>query len=229
MTQTTNAIRGPEKGSVNPRRRPHRVVLRIAGFVVLVVAGIAAGGFLRFADTVAGLEPPAEPKADALVVLTGTSQRIDQAISLLEAGTGHRLLISGVHPGTTAARIRGMTRAPQSLFDCCIDIGYDAIDTVGNALETSRWAKAHGYREVLVVTNNYHMPRSLFELHRVDPETRYTGYPIINSDLKRSNWMANPDVVRAMLSEYLKLAGASLRAYLSWGDDASLRSNLPPK
>jgi hypothetical protein len=38
-------------------------------------------------------------------VLTGGTQRIDQAVNLLETGTGQRLLISGVHPDTSAARI----------------------------------------------------------------------------------------------------------------------------
>ncbi len=88
----------------------------------------------------AGLTPPEKPKADAVVVLTGGTQRIDQAVNLLETGTGQRLLISGVHPDTSAARIREMTRAPQSLFVCCVDLGYDAIDTVGNALETAKWS-----------------------------------------------------------------------------------------
>jgi uncharacterized SAM-binding protein YcdF (DUF218 family) len=77
-----------------------------------------------------------------------------------------------------------MTRAPQSLFVCCVDLGYDAIDTVGNALETAKWVRAHNYRRVLVVTSNYHMPRSLLELHRIDPETQYVGYPIVYTDLE---------------------------------------------
>lgn len=224
MTGQADPIQSDGRNRLNPRRRPHRVVLRLIAYIVLLAAGLAAGGFLRFADTVAGLQPPQTPAADAIVVLTGGYQRIDQAINLLENGTGRRLLISGVHPGTTAERIREMTRAPESLFDCCVDIGYDAIDTVGNALETARWAKKNGFANVLVVTNNYHMPRSLFELHRIDPDTRYSAYPIVNSDLKSGNWLTRPDVVRAMLSEYVKLAGAVLRAHIFPPDETSLRS-----
>ncbi|SOC84351.1 Uncharacterized SAM-binding protein YcdF, DUF218 family [Ensifer adhaerens] len=212
------------RGAWRSARPIHRVFLRRLSYVVLLLAGLLFGGFLRFADTVADLAPPEKPKADAVVVLTGGTQRIDQAVNLLETGTGQRLLISGVHPDTSAARIREMTRAPQSLFVCCVDLGYDAIDTVGNALETAKWVHAHKYRRVLVVTSNYHMPRSLLELHRIDPATQYVGYPIVYTDLKSENWMAMPEVVKAMLSEYVKLVGATIRAHLFTPDTSSLRS-----
>lgn len=212
------------RGAWRSTRPIHRVFLRRLSYVVLILVGLLFGGFLRFADTVAGLMPAEKPKADAVVVLTGGTQRIDQAVNLLETGTGQRLLISGVHPDTSAARIREMTRAPQSLFVCCVDLGYDAIDTVGNALETAKWVRAHNYRRVLVVTSNYHMPRSLLELHRIDPETQYVGYPIVYTDLKSENWMAMPEVVKAMISEYVKLVGATIRAHLFTPDTSSLRS-----
>ncbi|MGO7609535.1 YdcF family protein, partial [Rhizobium ruizarguesonis] len=76
-------------------------------------------------------------------------------------GAGKRLLISGVHPTTTPAQIRTMTQGSADLFSCCVDIGYYAIDTIGNAEEASNWIHAKVYRSVLIVTNNYHMPRSL--------------------------------------------------------------------
>lgn len=212
------------RGAWQSTRPVYRVFLRRMSYVVLILVGLLFGGFLRFADTVASLTPPEKPKADAVVVLTGGTQRIDQAVNLLETGTGQRLLISGVHPDTSAARIREMTRAPQSLFVCCVDLGYDAIDTVGNALETAKWVRAHNYRRVVVVTSNYHMPRSLLELHRIDPDTHYVGYPIVYTDLKSENWMAMPEVVKAMLSEYVKLVGATIRAHLFTPDTSSLRS-----
>ena len=53
------------------------------------------------------------------------------------------------------------------LADCCLDIGYLAQDTIGNAEETRAWAQAWGFRRIVVVTSNYHMPRSLLELLEV--------------------------------------------------------------
>lgn len=212
---TRNPIRpdpeldGPD--SVSPRRGPIRRVLRWLGFSCVLIAALIFGGFLRFADSVTTLKPPAEPRADAIIVLTGGYQRIDQAVELLQKGAGKRLLISGAHPSTTPTQIRKMTQGSADLFSCCVDIGYDALDTIGNAEEASNWIHAKGYRSILVVTNNYHMPRSLAELSYVDPDIQFIPYPVVNSDLKTRDWFTDPNALRVMLAEYTKLLLAGAR------------------
>jgi uncharacterized SAM-binding protein YcdF (DUF218 family) len=207
-----------------PRRGPIRRMLRWGGFTCVLATALLFVGFLRFADSVTTLKPPAEPKADAIVVLTGGYQRIDQAVALLEKGAGKRLLISGVHPSTTPGQIRKTTSAPVALFNCCVDIGYDAIDTIGNAQEASNWIHAKGYKSVLVVTNNYHMPRSLAELSYVDAETQFIPYPVVNSDLKTRAWFTDPNALRVMLAEYAKVLLAGARNMTGFGRHAGLRS-----
>ncbi|MDM9621513.1 MULTISPECIES: YdcF family protein [unclassified Rhizobium] len=214
-------------GSEPARRGPVRRTLRWGGFAVVIIAAIIFGGFLRFADSVTTLKPPVEPRADAIVVLTGGYQRIDQAVELLQKGAGKRLLISGVHPTTTSAQIRKMTQATPELFSCCVDIGYDALDTIGNAEEASNWIHAKGYKSVLVVTNNYHMPRSLAELAYVDPETQFIPYPVVNTDLKTSNWFTDPNAMRVMLAEYGKVLLAGARNLTGLGRHPGLRSATP--
>jgi uncharacterized SAM-binding protein YcdF (DUF218 family) len=188
-----------------------RKFLRRGFFVLLVFLAIFTAGFLQFADTVASLQPPATPRADAIVVLTGGFQRIDQAVDLLKAGAGERLLISGVHPTTTGSQIRRNTQSSAYLFKCCVDIGHEAVDTIGNATEASQWIHDRGYRTILVVTNNYHMPRSLLELRRARPEAQFIAYPVVNSDLKTTNWLRNPLVLKAILLEFGKYSIASIR------------------
>lgn len=212
---TRNPIRpDPElerPAGVSPRRSPIRRVLRWVGFSCVLIAALIFGGFLRFADSVTTLKPPAEPRADAIIVLTGGYQRIDQAVELLQQGAGKRLLISGAHPSTTPTQIRKMTQGSADLFSCCVDIGYDAIDTIGNAEEASNWIHARGYKSILVVTNNYHMPRSLAELSYVDPDIEFIPYPVVNSDLKTRDWFTDPNALRVMLAEYAKVLLASAR------------------
>jgi uncharacterized SAM-binding protein YcdF (DUF218 family) len=194
---------------------------------MFLVAGLAIGGFLRFAEEVASLEPPASiADADALVVLTGGSQRIDHAVMLLNEGVGRRLLISGVNPRTTSAQIKNMTAGSDAMFECCVDIGHDAIDTIGNANETARWISDNGFDHVLIVTSNYHVPRSLFELRRVDPATRFSAYPVTLADLKTENWLSRPEVVRVLLGEYVKYAWARLRAVAGTEARSGLRTDL---
>lgn len=207
------------------RRSPLRRFGRWVIFVCVASIAIFCGGFLWFANEVTSLKPPDGVKADAIVVLTGGYQRIDQAAGLLRDGAGKRLLISGAHPSVTPNQIRKMTQVPPNLFSCCVDIGYDAIDTIGNANEIIRWIHGHGYRSVLVVTSNYHMLRSLHELRRRDVETDFIPYPVINADLARKAWFTDPDALRIMLSEYGKMAAAMLRDWAGMNQGSGLRTD----
>ena len=209
-----------------PRKGTVRIAVRVLLALFLLAAAAGAAGFLYFAETVAALEAPRDPKADAIVVLTGGYQRIDHAIGLLKRGAGERLLISGVNPTTSGNQIRKLTQTSSSLFECCVDIGYEAVDTIGNANETARWINDHRFRRVLVVTNNYHMPRSLLELKVSDPQTEFVAYPVVNTDLKNGNWLRQPGVLKAMLSEYLKYSLARARAMAGARSWSGLRGDV---
>lgn len=216
-------------GGLFSRRGRLRWAARRLFIVGMLVLAVLFGGFLWFANAVSSLKAPDGVKADAIVVLTGGYLRIEQALGLLRDGAGKRLLISGAHPSTTPTQIRKVTAASPDLFKCCVDIGYDAIDTIGNANEISRWIRDHGYRSVLVVTNNYHMPRSLHELRRADPQTEFIPYPVINSDLTRKAWFADPDVLRTMLSEYGKVVLATMRDWFGIYRGSGLRTEEVPQ
>ena len=152
--------------------------------------------------------------ADAIVVLTGGQSRIEAALDLLQQNKGERLLISGVNASTTKVALRNAFDDESKLFDCCIDVGYEAKNTVGNASETISWLRSHDFRTVILVTNNYHMARSLLELQRLDPRLSIEPYPGVNSDLSNGKWMLEPDVVRVLLAEYMKYLGAVSRRVL---------------
>lgn len=208
MTMTDGSEVGDDMaaGRDVPRGRLMRVAryfLRIVGFFIL--AGIAAFGcgFLLFYQHVASMKAPAAPKADAIVVLTGGYQRVDVGVRLLSGGAAGRLLISGVNPSTTGSHLQRLTRGPADLFACCVDLGHDALDTAGNASETVRWIKAHHFSTVILVTNNYHMPRSMAELHRVDAQTTLIPYPV-EDGLTLSDISKNPLMLRTLASEYVK-------------------------
>ena len=74
--------------------------------------------------------------ADGIVVLTGAASRIPDAIELLAAERGKRLLISGVHRATSAREIARLTPLYSKYFTCCIDLDRSALNTFGNAFET---------------------------------------------------------------------------------------------
>lgn len=215
-----------QEGVKRGRKGPVRIAVRVVLALILLAMVVGIVGFLRFAETVAALDVPRDPKADAIVVLTGGYQRIDRAIGLLKNGAGERLLISGANPGTSGNLLRKLTQSSSALFECCVDMGYEAVDTIGNANETARWISDHQFRRVLVVTNNYHMPRSLLELKVSDPQTEFIAYPVVNSDLKNGNWLRQPGVMKAMLSEYLKYCLARLRAFAGARSWSGLRGDV---
>lgn len=231
MTPDDGAGRKPRRltrGLFSRQGRLRWLARRVIMSCVFLV-GLLFGGFLWFADSVTSLRTPDGVKADAIVVLTGGYLRVEQALGLLRDGAGQRLLISGAHPSTTPNQIRKVTQASPDLFSCCVDIGYDAIDTIGNANEITRWIHDHGYKSVLVVTNNYHMLRSLHELRRADPVTEFIAYPVINSDLTRKAWFTEPDVVRTMLSEYGKVVLSTMRDWIGFERGTGLRTEDAPK
>lgn len=142
--------------------------------------------------------------ADGIVALTGGDKRLLEAMKLLSQGKGHRLLISGVNPDVSETDIRGLFDNSDQLFDCCVDLDRSAADTMGNAQQTAQWVLKNSYTSLIIVTANYHMPRSLLEFHQAMPEIRLIPYPIESDQIEISGWWYQPNTARVLTSEYNK-------------------------
>lgn len=211
-------------------RRVGHYGLRIVTIAAITGLALIAMGFFRFTDTIAELKTTgATAEVDAIVALTGGYQRIDQALALLEQGVGQRLLISGVNPSTTGAALRRATGTKPATFDCCVDIGYEALDTIGNANETAGWIRQRSYSRILVVTNNYHMPRSLLELSQASPDVTFLAYPVTHADLKTDTWITDPVALRTLFVEYAKYSIARLRNWSGAKTSSGLRADSGDK
>ena len=183
-------------------------------------------GFGVFASHISRLAAPDEPgEADAIIVLTGGQARIDSALGLLQAGKGRRLLISGVNPVADLDDLQRATGGDHKLFACCVDIDHAALDTVGNAAESAKWMAANAFGSAIVVTNNYHMPRSLMEMRRVNEGALLTAYPVVNARLDHGEWLTRPDALRVLFTEYTKFLAAFARTSLE-GRPASALASL---
>src|SRR5262245_24683844 len=113
----------------------------LRGLLVAMIAApvLLAGGVLWFVGGLATTEPPVSQRADAIVALTGAAFRISDALELLAAGYGDRLLITGVNPSTRGVEILRRMPEHQRWFTCCVDLDHSAANTIGNAIETRRW------------------------------------------------------------------------------------------
>jgi uncharacterized SAM-binding protein YcdF (DUF218 family) len=173
------------------------------------------GGLIRFVDEVAALAPPPEGRVtDGIVVLTGGAERIDAGLKLLAAGRAKRLLVTGVHKGTSAEMLPLRAQYPPALFACCVTLGTAAADTVGNAAETAAWARKEGFKSLRLVTAAYHLPRSEVEFLRFMPEIELVPHAVFTDNVKLAEWWWRPGTARLLGGEFDKYVVSLVRARL---------------
>lgn len=133
-----------------------------------------------FAGFVNGLknQAPSTKIADGLVVLTGGSGRIDEGFTLLSKGQGQRLLLSGVNQNLDFETIMRDIGQDQTLKDCCVDAENLSTNTVSNAREAIVWARNHGYKSLILITSDYHMPRTLKIFEGVAGDIEIIPHPV---------------------------------------------------
>ena len=205
----------PDPAGRSSRRWPRR--LGRSAVVLGVTAGVLlAAGFIWFLWVVPNDETPLTYDADGIVVLTGGASRINDAIELMAAGRGKRLLISGLHRSTTVGEIQRLNPDFARVIGCCVDYDHSR-NTLGNAIETKRWAEGRGFRSVIVVTSNYHMPRALAEIAHQLPGVALVPYPVVTEKQRAEPWWRTAGAARLMVAEYMKYVYAKVRMELHPG------------
>lgn len=171
--------------------------------IIAVVAFIA--DFWNFAAQVRRAPPP-PPTAQAIVALTGGSlERLTTGVRLLQEGRGERLLISGVNRVVTDEELLSEAlNVDPRLQQCCIDIGRSAEDTLGNASETAAWAREHNFTRIILVTDDYHMPRSHAELTLALPEAEIFPVPVRTRWTDPALWRSDLGAATRLGAEYVK-------------------------
>ncbi len=179
---------------------------RLAALACLLFVLGGAVGFALFLRQVNGQAPPdiASIRADGVAVLTGGRARLEPAVALLRQVDGARLLVSGVNADLSPETLRRTLGLDEALFACCVDIDRQAQDTVGNAEYTARWAREHGFATLVVVTNDYHMPRALLEMRRALPDVELVPFPVVNRLSRARAHTTGMDRYRVLGGEYGK-------------------------
>ena len=126
--------------------------------------------------------PADERQTDAIVVLTGGAKRIERGLDLLARERARRMLVSGVARTVRPVELSAEYEGSAKLFECCIDLGREAVDTRSNAEEVARWMAKHRFSSLRLITTDWHMPRARFELSR-----RLPGEVEVVSDAVESN------------------------------------------
>ena len=187
----------------------------IVGAMAILFVG-AAVGFIAFLSQLRGVEIKPARNADGIVVLTGGSSRVSDAMELLAGGYGKRLLISGVHPTNAVSDIsRSLPDNQSLLLRCCVDLDRSAVNTRSNAEQARLWAHERGFKSLIVVTSNYHMPRALVELSHAMPDIELIPFAVVGDQWREEPWWSSGSTLRLVLSEYVKYLAAKLRVHLA--------------
>jgi uncharacterized SAM-binding protein YcdF (DUF218 family) len=171
------------------------------------VAGLCAvawsAGLVWFAATIPTAVPDPDTHTDAIVVLTGGSERIETGLKLLSEGRSEQLYISGVGSQLTTGELLSRAASDPQL-GTRISTG-TATNTPGNAAETADWVEAHHVMSIRLVTAGYHMRRSLLELHSAMPQVTIIPNPVFPAHVK-SDWWRWPGTASLIAREYSKFA-----------------------
>ncbi len=194
------------KSGARPRRRRG---LRLA--IVFIVVVVLAGGALPHLIVRGAKEvPPAG--ADAIFVLTGGENRIAEGFRAWREGKGRDLFILGAgrdarleqvlpgHPALGASE-RGRVRLE----------GWSR-NTFENAISAKSFVMMNGYRSVILVTSDYHVPRALRAFLTVlPPDVDVSVLPVRSS----GKWgAATPRTIKLFLVEGWKYWW--YRVFLLW-------------
>ncbi|MDR1551502.1 MAG: YdcF family protein [Holosporaceae bacterium] len=140
-----------------------------------------------------------EKKFDYIVVLTGDKGRVSRAFSLIEKHCPKSIFISGVYEKTN---LRDVIPKGCSMENVDVVLGKLARNTRENAIEVDKWARKNNISEILLITSDYHMPRSLIEMWFVNNDLRIHPY-IVKWD--------TPQIIKMSIVEFHKIICAIAR------------------
>lgn len=153
--------------------------------------------------------------ADAIVVLTGGRNRLKEGVLLLQRNKAPKLFISGVGE---KIKIQDLLRGRNQAFYSRVTLGHEATNTRENAQEVAKWSQSQGLHSMILVTNDYHMPRSLLEVKRLLPNLTIYPYAVKSRSLKyyRNEPLKAAYLIAEEYSKYLFVAARySLEAFMS--------------
>lgn len=183
---------------------PKRPAARLYLMMMLAVA-LWLAGLHWFTRSMMDVPPQKPVAADAIIALTGGSNRVEKAFDLLEADLGKKVFISGVYHGVEVRELLDLWRTENHKeLDCCVVLGFEADNTIGNAKESVAWMEKEGFKTAYLVTANYHMKRALLAFRRLGPEVTIIPYPVAPEGLDMKNWWRDTKYRSLVIREYSK-------------------------
>ena len=174
------------------------MILRLFAAVMLVYAF----GFLGFAVSLP--QPAADEKTEAVIVLTGGPGRIARGLDVVEQGLAREMFVSGVDPDVTPAEFAAEFDVSRRVMQCCVKLGYLAVDTRSNAGEAAQWLKENEFTSVRLVTTDWHMARSAAEFSEtLPPDMRVVKDAVVSHPQLATLYLEYNKLLAAAISQGL--------------------------
>ena len=188
--------------------RAIKFMLRFFFSVVFTGVFLVILGLPVFYFNIASAPTQNNQKADAIIVLTGSADRIPEAIKELNDGFAEKLFISGVGQNTKASELmdslvigwKELVKVDVSR----VSLGYEATDTVGNARESKTWIEENNIKSIRLVTSNYHMARAHLEFRKIMPKLEVIESPVIPAHFNKADWKDSKPTRDLIVKEYFK-------------------------
>ncbi|ETO03111.1 hypothetical protein RFI_34299, partial [Reticulomyxa filosa] len=118
---------------------------------------------------------------DAIIILTGGKNRIENGFSLFKNNNAKKLLISGVGMGVKIEDFTKLMDKYEIEKDQVV-LGSIAQNTLENALEAKIFMELHNYKSLYLVTSSYHTPRSKLIFERLMPNIEINAVPVFSNN-----------------------------------------------
>lgn len=160
-------------------------------------------------------------KADAVVVLGGgveedgtptrwTDARLRRGLELVAEGVSEHLVVSGgwglssPRPIRTEAEVMAGL-AVRQMDPSRVHLETESRDTIGNAWFTGKILRRDGWRSILIVTSDFHVPRAAYVFSRLLPDV-LCACVAVQSELEGTQLhrlMVEEAVIRTFLGEWI--------------------------
>ena len=170
-------------------------------FIVFLLIVIYILFFLKYYLNIYNLNFSNNTNAN-IVVLTGGIGRIQAGIKLLSNNKDKKLLISGVGKGVSKSEI---LLKDFSLYYKRVDLGYEANSTLGNAVEAKAWIKKNKLYKIILVSDNWHLPRAKLLFQAAMPEIEIVTHPVREKILHKNILFLIQEHFKYIISHFQKL------------------------
>ena len=167
---------------------------------------------LSFVGFVSGINFKSKlPKdIEAIVILTGSKERLDKGFKLLEENSNILMLITGVGDGV---KYSDLVQSNELNFEN-ISLGFKAKNTFQNALETSEWVKENNIKNYILLTDNWHMQRALLFFKSIMPDLSVS--PLALEVINLNNLLFKPKILITIFIEHLKYIISHFQILFYW-------------